>query len=564
MPGLVGFTNKNGRYNKNVLAKMRGILKHFDDYFDEELYSDKKVYASRTHLGILNQGKQPYSLKNRFFTWMEGEFYNQKELESKYDMDSTTDIELLTNVYNSTRSFEFLKDIDGFFVSVLYDKKEKCVFLITDRYGLKHLYWGIINNNLVWSSEVKGFLEHIDFDPKIDDQAVSEFFNIGYILKNRTWFENLELVPPASILIFSLTNSTFKIKQYWSWYEIKPLKRPIDERELVEELGRLFKDAVRMHVNRNERIGIPLSGGLDSRAILAAVPKDYDPLHTITFGQKKCADIKIAGKVLKIRNAFHHIDAISNDNWLNSRCQGVWITDGQLALLHMHAINSIFITFRNYFEVVLNGFLGGAVLGGGYTYEDRWPLVETISNRGRRFVNEGTRLIETKVVNRNPFFNNNLMELTLSIPESLLRDKYIYKRMLLQLFPRYFNAIPYQGTGCPISCSPIIEDLNVLKNRIIAKVKRESLRVKFDMKNLRDYTNYPLWIRMEPAKSFFRKMLLSKKALYTEYIDKNIIRGYLDYHMARKANYHNELCQALTFELWLNQVFYRKYCNHST
>ena len=242
----------------------------------------------------------------------------------------------------------------------------------------------------------------------------------------------------------------------------------------------------------------------------------------------------------------------------------MWITDGQNNLLHMHALYSIFNTFRKHVDFVLNGFLAGGTLGGRYLYKDRWPFGETINNRGRRWTNEGTRLIETQVVNRNPLFNNNLMEKIYSIPKSLLIDSYIYKKMVLHAFPRYFNFIPCQATGCPVSYPQNIVDLIMLKNRVLAKIKRESYRFGFNLNNRRDYTNYPQWIRKEPARSFFVKTLLSKKALYPEYIDKNIIKSYLNYHMERKANYHNELCQALTFELWLNQVFNKKYRNQST
>ncbi len=121
MPGLVGFTDKQCKYNDNMVLNMRDLLKHFDNYVNEELYSDKNFYASRIHLGIINQGKQPYTLDNRFFSWMEGEFYNQEELKAKYKVISATDNELLINIYYSTRSFEFLKDVDGYYTAVYPD-----------------------------------------------------------------------------------------------------------------------------------------------------------------------------------------------------------------------------------------------------------------------------------------------------------------------------------------------------------------------------------------------------------------------------------------------------------
>ena len=103
MPGLIGFTDKHHKYDGKMLLNMRCRLKHFDSYVDEDLYFDENIYASRTHLGIIDQGRQPYISDNRFLSWMEGEFYNQEELSVKYNITSKTDNELFSKIYNLTR-----------------------------------------------------------------------------------------------------------------------------------------------------------------------------------------------------------------------------------------------------------------------------------------------------------------------------------------------------------------------------------------------------------------------------------------------------------------------------
>lgn len=70
---------------------------------------------------------------------------------------------------------------------------------------------------------------------------------------------------------------------------------------------------------------------------------------------------------------------------------------------------------------------------------------------------------------------------------------------------------------------------------------------------------YPSWIMQEPARSFFENVLLSKDAIYPEYIDQNNVHAYVRSHMERKANNCNELSLSLTFELWLQQVFEGRY-----
>ena len=58
MPGLAGFTDIHHKYSSDMLLNMRGLLKHFDSYVDEKLYSDENIYASRTHLGRYNRSRQ--------------------------------------------------------------------------------------------------------------------------------------------------------------------------------------------------------------------------------------------------------------------------------------------------------------------------------------------------------------------------------------------------------------------------------------------------------------------------------------------------------------------------
>ena len=541
-----------------MLLNMRGLLRHFDSYIDEEIYSNKDIYASRTHLGIINQGRQPYIYNNRFLGWLEGEFYNQEELKSKYNVTSANDDELLVNIYNKNRSFGFLPDIDGYYAAIVYDKEKDKVYLITDRYGFKPLYWGIINDDLMWSSELKGFLGHIDFRPVMDREAVKEFFDVGYLLENRAWFEHIELVPSASILTFDIESSKVQIQHYWSWNEIKPMENPIDEKELAKELSRLFIESVRRRVNNNERIGITLSGGLDSRAILAAVPENYKPLHTFTFGQESCEDIKIASRVSKIKRATHHILIVNSDNWLMPRVNGVWKSDASFSLLHMHGIEFC-DEYKSYVDFNLNGIWGGTIGGLFINMSPNQSEEYGLKNRSRRFTSQALALGEAWLIHRRPFSDKEFSDLVFSIPKSLRQNSYIYNKMLLSTFPEYYNNIPWQTTGYPISYPNRLVKLLKFKNRVVNKLKRESQRFGFNFRDLRSYTDYPAWIRQEPAKSFFENLFLNKNALYPEYIDRNKIHSYLRDHRERKANYHNELCLALTFELWLQQVFEGKY-----
>ncbi|BCS94666.1 hypothetical protein DSLASN_02980 [Desulfoluna limicola] len=588
MPGLVGYTDRLKKHDSSMLSNMRNLLKYFDWYIDAELYSDGIVNATQTHLGIINKTIAPHHMSNRFSIWIEGEFYNQEKLKAKYNVLSTTDNELFLNIYNSTKSFKFLKDIDGYYAAALYDNQKKQLYLITDRYGFKPFYWGLINDNLVWSSELKGFLGHKDFKCVIDRIAVEEFFDFGHQLENRTWFESIELVPPASVIAFDIDKAQVTIENYWSWNDIKFINESIDEAEIADEIGRLFKQSVEHRVNKNERVGISLSGGLDSRAILAATPETHTPLHTLTFGKKDCDDIIIAKKVSKIKGAHHHVLDLNSKDWLNLRINGVWGSDGSISLLHMHG-SEFCDKYKSYMDFSLNGFAGDLVCGGSYlnsnnfekkithdiirkktncnkdsfVFNDWYRINKTdpyfVNNRVRRFTNSGLIIVSKYVENKIPFFDNDLVEFIYAMPDRARYKSNIYNKMLLRTFPEYFRTIPWQSTGAPISCPDYLVKLVSFKKKLFRRLKREAGRFGFKERNPVDYTDYPEWIRQEPARGLFSEILLNKSSLYPEYIDSKMVHGHLHDHMTHKSNHHNELCLYLTFEVWLQQIFNNRF-----
>jgi asparagine synthase (glutamine-hydrolysing) len=300
-------------------------------------------------------------------------------------------------------------------------------------------------------------------------------------------------------------------------------------------------------------VGISLSGGLDSRALLAAMPAEkHRPIHTVTFGVPGCDDIQIASQIAHVKSAVHHVVELTSANWLLKRMAGVWYTDGQANLLHMHALISVEEQRKNY-RVNLNGFLGDAILGGSYLFDKRWTIAEKTVQRGRRFINEGTRLTNNFLHNRIPFFANPLMEFTCSIPESLRAHSKIYNEMLLAAFPAFFAKIPWQTTQLPISAS---------RARVFAVSKlRGAMRrlAKFAPglgligHATHSYHNYAVWIRHAPARSLFERMLLDPSARYRDFCQASDVPRLWSEHM--KGRDHSEqLCRALTFELWLRQV----------
>jgi asparagine synthase (glutamine-hydrolysing) len=556
MPGLIGFISYKDD-SKRILGDMQDMITHHDFYVKDACFVDNGVCCTRSHINVIQKESQPFQVDD-IFIWLDGELYNQSELVEQSRL-AKSDPEILHDLYSNHENFSFLKNIDGIYSAVIYDKKKQQVHFITDRYGLRHLYWSKKGRNIAWASEVKAFLCLPWLTLTIDQQSVNDFFSIGYLLENRTWFNEVQLLPSGTVLSYDLQSEAIEKKRYWWWDDIKPLQGKFNETEVAEELGRLFICAVEKQCLKGERVGLPLSGGLDSRAILAAMPEYSKPIHAITFGKKGSDDIYIAAMVAKVKGAEHHVFEIDQKNWLTPRVQGIWWTDGEMNLLHMHGMGTVFRS-RDLMDINLSGFLGDALLGGSYLGDKLFNLQQKYNNRGRRFIVLGPKYFSNVVQTRLPFFDNSLMDLTMSIPEYYRTNSNIYNRTLLLTFPEFFASIPWQKTGYPISA----HHQKVAFMSIVKRARNKFYRVfgkyiQYKYNKNQSYTDYNLWIKAEPARSYFQEILFNKLAIYPSYIPINKVTSELQGHLNGDADYSDNLCRYLTFELWLQQAYNQQY-----
>lgn len=550
MPGLVGFTCAgSAEADRNALRAMRDLITHRTFYATDELFHDGEVAASRAHIDVIQRDPQPLR-RDGIAVWLDGEFHNRDALGLPSGIGN--DAEALASLYADSPDLGFLGRIDGVFAAVIHDPARRRVHLVSDRHGLCHLYWTVQGGRLAWASEIKAFTAVPGFRPRIDAALVDGFLEHGFMTGAGTWFEDVTLIPLAAVVTWDLGSRRHQVSRYWRFDDIVPLEPPVDERAIAEELGRRFKASVQRRCRNGEDIGITLSGGLDSRAIFAAMPDTGKPIPALTFGAPGSADLRIARRVARIRETEHTVFELSERNWLAARIEGVWLSDGMMNLLHMHGLER-FVQSRKP-PINLNGFLGGAFMGGRYLQHSQWPLAELYQDRARRFVVLGPRLGQAFIHQRLPYLDNELVDFILAVPDALRARSNIFNKMLLQCFPAYFRHIPWTETRVPIAYPRYIAAPLRAAKRLRNRIGIESRRLGFQYHDPNAYHDYPQWIRRQPARSFFTDRLQARDALYPEFIDRERVVGALDAHM-HGADHADPLCRYLTFELFLQQTF---------
>lgn len=293
MCGISGLINLNREpVSPVILKKMTDVIAHRGPD-GEGHWIEGHVGLGHRRLAIIDlspAGHQPMiSSDHRFVLSYNGEIYNYRELRTEleaagYWFRSKTDTEVVLNALAHWGPSALVK-FNGMFGLALWDRKDHQLLLARDRYGIKPLYFARQQQFFAFGSEQKAILEVPGFKRKLNKPALLEYFTFQNIFTNQTLLEDIEILPAGhyGILDIHAKQATFKKTQYWD-YRFREPDHPVDRREYVEELDRLFKQAVNRQLVSDVELGAYLSGGMDSGSITAIAAKSFPYLKTFTCG----------------------------------------------------------------------------------------------------------------------------------------------------------------------------------------------------------------------------------------------------------------------------------------
>jgi asparagine synthase (glutamine-hydrolysing) len=290
--GIAGIFNLNGVPVSGVtLRKMTDAIAHRGPD-GEGFYIDGCIGLGHRRLAIIDPspaGHQPMVTRDgRYILSYNGEIYNFQELRVEleargYQFHSRTDTEVVLYAYAEWGE-KALDRFNGMFAFAIWDKQQRELFLARDRYGIKPLYYTVQGSCLVFGSEVKAILAHPAYQIALDKEALLEYFTFQNFFTDRTLFQGVHLLP-AGTYIRVATDITQPTKPHYYWdYHFTEPENPKGEREYIEELDRLFRQAVNRQLVSDVDVGAYLSGGIDSGSITAIAATQLPYLKTFTCG----------------------------------------------------------------------------------------------------------------------------------------------------------------------------------------------------------------------------------------------------------------------------------------
>lgn len=388
MCGIAGVLAPRGRVDAGVIESMVRAIEHRgpDDRGTARIESGPAdVWLGNTRLAIIDlspAGHMPMNdTGSRNVIAYNGEIYNFPQLRRDLvaageSFASRTDTEVLLTLYRR-EGIGCLRHLRGMFAFALWDDEKRELFLARDRAGKKPLYYAQPAPGLfVFASEVRSLLAGGLVERRLDPLGLEVYLASGYMVAPRTMVRGIRSLLPGHFMRVGLDGTVLQTGAYWRPPRPEPGTDGTKEADL-EESRRVFRDAVTMRLVSDVPLGVFLSGGMDSSAIVGAIAKSEADLHTfsVSFHDKKFDESAHARQVASFWKTAHTEILVGRDEFFS------WLPDalGSMDQPTFDGINTYFVSRAARgagLKVAISG-LGADELFGGYPFLKAVPGLAT-------------------------------------------------------------------------------------------------------------------------------------------------------------------------------------------
>lgn len=288
MCGICGTFNLNGApIEPGLVRKMARSLQHRGPD-GEGFYLSGDIGLGHRRLSIidLTNGAQPIENEDGSLQVIfNGEIYNYIELREEllahgHFFKTESDTEVIVHGYEEW-GLECVRKFNGIFAFALWDSRRRKLFIARDHLGVKPLYYTLLGDRFLFASEIKALLQDQGCPREVDLRSLSQLFTLRYVPSPETLFRGIRKLPPGHRLVVS--RQGVEVCRYWNW--TPRIRERLDEGELIDNYRELIEDAVRLQMRSDVPVGLFLSSGIDSGALLALMSQHASgPVHTFTIG----------------------------------------------------------------------------------------------------------------------------------------------------------------------------------------------------------------------------------------------------------------------------------------
>jgi asparagine synthase (glutamine-hydrolysing) len=492
-------------------------------------------------------------------------------------------------VHRYEEESDFPKGLNGRFHGLIVDRSRGTSLLFNDRFGLQRLYYHEAKDAFYFAAEAKAILKVRPELRSVDPRGLGEFIVCGCVLENRTLFPGIHILPPGAAWTFR--GATLEKKATYfeprEWEEQKLLTAE----EYSTDLRDVFVRNLPRYFDGSEPVGVSLTGGLDTRIIMAWHQAQPNTLPCYTFGSmyKDNQDVRLARQVAKICGQPHQVITTGAEflsQFAHYAERTVYLTEGGVDLgrspdLYVNEkareIAPVRMVGTYGSEMLLQEVMFKAVepVAGLYT-PDLVPQIRratdsynaTLQGHPVTFVafrqspwhHFGVLGLEqTQVAVRTPYLDNDLVKAIYRSPGSKVINTEARLRLLREGNPKLATLRTDRGVGGMSSA-----------------LRREFLEFTFKAEYAYDYGmpqwvaqvdhlfaplhlerlwlgrhkvfHFRIWYRDQLA-NYVREMLLDSRSLARPYVNADAVRKIVNGHLKGNRNYTTEIHRLLTLEL---------------
>src|SRR6266850_3207307 len=318
MPGLVGLITKKPReWAEPQLLRMVETIRHQPDY-ETGTWIDEALGVYVGWAARKNSFSDGMPLRNEsgnvVLVFSGEEFPDPGEVRRLKDKERAVGREkasYLVSLYEEDP--EFLIGLNGRFHGLLVDQVRGTAMLFVDRYGMHRVYYHESKEGLYFAAEAKAILAVRPELRRLDPRGLGEYISCGCVLENRTLFSGIEVLPPASA--WMCRSGSIELKTQYFQPADWGNQGSLDPESYYRELRDVFSRNLPRYFNGREQLGISLTGGLDTRMILAWWKAPLGSLRSYTFGgsYRESRDVVVSRKVAQFCGQSHEVIQVGQE-----------------------------------------------------------------------------------------------------------------------------------------------------------------------------------------------------------------------------------------------------------
>jgi len=373
-----------GVASPHPLSEARDVLEGLTDLLahrgpdDRGSYVGEGVFLGHRRLSILDGqgGRQPMiTADGRYVVVYNGEIYNFREVRAALEarghgFATDSDTEVLLRAYVEWGA-DCLARLRGMFAFAIWDAERRALFLARDRLGIKPLYYALIDQRLVFASEMKAITGHPGF--RRQAAALSSYLSFRTVIGEGTVFVGLKTLPPGFCLLFA--EGRLRVRQYWD-IPRRATQTDLGEAHYLDRLREMLPRIVKSHLVSDVPVGAYLSGGVDSSLLVALMALHHaGPVKTFSVGFDVAGydEGDHAELVSRHLGTEHRRLVVSADGFIEAIEAMIRDRDQPLSIPHEAALLALSRDLRRDVTVCLSGE-GADELFGGYGRVQRSPM----------------------------------------------------------------------------------------------------------------------------------------------------------------------------------------------